>query len=227
MTSGGVNLYLHIKGVMQAMKGIRYNFKPSMRKILQTVGDMKIRNIYVCRRPLSSKFKTLINIVNMASFRKNNPQHDKLFHLFLILQLNDWSSVILEKNEDLNIDYYKPSEVDEVMFIKRDPDTTLSELLTNAIQIYGNNRIFNYDAFSNNCQRFVLDVLSANNIRITKEMNDFILQDVSKLVPQWGKKLAHLVTSAFNRVKMAIQGYGERTIVLTNNDMLDLLNITY
>lgn len=201
----GFDIMQHIEGIRKALEGIRMNFKPSMRELLKKVGQIPIIKIYVCRRPLSSKFSTIINFINKKE------THDKLFHLFLILELQDGQKIMLEKNEDLNIANYKKSNVDEVIEIQSYNQTmmkTINELLKNAIDTYGNKKIFEYDAFSTNCQQFVIDILGGSNIMIDNTTKNFILQDVKDLVPSWAQRLAHGVTSFYNRLKMMIQGYG-------------------
>lgn len=224
---GGFDFIRHLKGIYYALKGTRKNFKPAMREILAKLGNIPIIEMYVCRRPLTQKFKKILEFINNASnFRGET--HDKLFHLFIILRLENNVTVMLEKNEDLNIDYYKASPVDERIQINFNPPLTMNVMLANAISKYGNTRIFQYNAFSTNCQRFVLDVLEANGVQITQEIQTFILQDVRNLVPSWSQKLAFGITSFYNRLKMAFQGYGELDIRnMPNRQILQMLRINY
>lgn len=204
----GFDLMRHLKGIAHALKGVRMNFKPAMREILSKLGDIPVVDMAVCRRPLSSKFTSILGFFNKATGSKGET-HDKLFHLMIVLSLSNGAVVQLEKNEDLNIDYYKKSTVDEVIQMQVPQQTTLNILLQNAISRFGNKRIFEYDAFSNNCQQFVMDVLVANNVQLNDVEKKFILQNVSELVPTWAQRIAHGVTSFYNRLKMAVVGYGQ------------------
>ena len=243
--NAGFDLMAHLEGLQKAIEGVRMNFKPSMRNILKNIGNTPIYKIYVCRRPLSSKFSMIINFVNKIT-NYQGTAHDKLFHLFLILELIDNKKVMLEKNEDLNIEYYNKSNVDEVIELTSyDPTKkiTINELLRKAIEKHGNKKIFEYNAFSTNCQQFVIDILDANDIYIDDRIHDFILQDVKNLVPSWADKLAHGITSLYNRFKMIIQGYGiikpnycafcggytknMRRHINTNDHYLNVLHINY
>lgn len=209
--SGGSDIGSHIKGVVHALSGVRMNFKPEMRKMLEKYGNMPIKEMYVCRRPLRSQLKKIVDTVNKYT-GFNSVSHDTLFHLFFIFVMMDGANLVLEKNEDLNFVGYVPSNLDEKIKIDLNKshkiDITISVLIYNAIAVYGEKRIFEYNAFSTNCQRFVIDVLYANKIMISDKDFDFIMQDVKNLVPVWANKLTHHITSFYNRIKLAVHGYG-------------------
>lgn len=207
MIAHGVDIFGHIKGITEAIKGVRMNLKPSVREILKREGDKRIHVIFVVRRPLSSVFSSLVDLTSKISFFQNKT-HDQLFHLFLVFKLEDDTLVVLEKNEDINMSIFKPSTVDESIKFNVIEPVTINMMLSKVISTYGTRRIFEYDAFSNNCQRFVMDFLISNGINLSQPETSFILQDVSKLAPDWARKLTHGVTSFYNRAKMAIFGYG-------------------
>jgi len=238
--SGGFDFERHLKGIQEALKGVRMNFKPQMRQILEKEGEKKIIKLYVARAPIPSQIKKLADMINkLSGFEKI--QHDKLFHLYLIIKLENMVSVVLEKNEELNMKYYKSSSIEEIKEIFFDKNLNITQLLLNSIDTYGANRIFIYDALTTNCQRFVLDILTANNINVSNDIYSFIIQDVKNLIPTWAHKIANFITSAYNRFKMAIYGYGTLNIhycpicnknikniidhISSNNHLLNLLEI--
>jgi len=200
-----------------ALKGQRDNFKPKMRKLLSVYGDEKISQIQICRRPISSVLNTIINFFSI------NKSHDKYFHLFYIFTLNN-VHLILEKNQELNMDIYKPSNIDEIINIPL-VDTTINTLLNNAIKEFGKNRILVYNAVSNNCQRFVMDIAIANNFFINADTALFILQNTKNLLPEWADKLTYTITNLANRANILIEGYGIKT--LTNKQIKNILQINY
>jgi hypothetical protein len=118
---------------------------------------------------------------------------------------------LLEKNEDINLGKYEPSQIDEKIKIPIPPHSklTINRLLDNTVQTFSPERVFEYDPFSTNCQRFVMDILSANKIPLSQQDVDFILQDVKDLIPHWAKKLAHSVSNVYNRLKLVWEGHGE------------------
>lgn len=133
--------------------------------------------------------------------------HDQLFHLFFVANLGS-ANIVLEKNEDINLGIYKPNQLDEAVTIPTPSGYTLMKLLSTAIERVPAARLFHYDAFSTNCQRFVIDVIDANRLPISTAARSFILQDVGQLARPWQKKLTSFFTSLANRGKMAIQGEG-------------------
>lgn len=133
--------------------------------------------------------------------------HDQLFHLFFVANLGS-ANIVLEKNEDINLGQYTPSQLDEAVTIPTPSGYTLMKLIGTAIERVPTARLFHYDAFSTNCQRFVIDVIDANRLPISTAARSFILQDVGQLARPWQKKLTSFFTSLANRGKMAIQGEG-------------------
>jgi hypothetical protein len=206
--SGENELIRHLKGITRAIYDIRLNIKPESRKIIKKYGDIPIIEMYVSRRPITSKYRTLLDYANKLSGHEPVP-HDKLFHLFFIFVLEDNTKIIMEKNEDININYYDPSQIDETKKINIRYSPTINELFYNTIKKYGERRVFEYDPFSWNCQRFVMDVLESNNIHVTPTERKFILQKVKDIAPKWAQKLGKLSANIYNRLKMAIYGYGE------------------
>jgi len=145
--------------------------------------------------------------VGGAGGRAGGVAHDQLFHLFFVANLGT-ANIVLEKNEDINLGHYTPSQLDEAVTIPTPSGYTLMKLLGTAIERVPASRLFHYDAFSTNCQRFVIDVIDANRLPISAATRSFILQDVGQLARPWQKKLTSFFTSLANRGKMAIQGEG-------------------
>lgn len=198
-----------LNGVKMAIKGVRTNLKPSVRKILEK-NDGVITEMYACRRPLSSKFKQLIHWV--GSLGQSSQAHDDLFHLFLVVKLDNGHTYVMEKNEDINIKPYEPNDLDECIPIPLNQSITMAEALLVTRERVGDKRFYLYDAFNGrgggNCQSFVMDVLTSIGIDVSPSVKDFILQDVSTLVPEWSQKLASFFTSLYNRGKTFVVGEG-------------------
>lgn len=194
----------HMRGLLMALRGTRTNLKPSVRKILEQIGNVPIDSIQVVRRPLSTKIKSI-----MWLLRVDSGEHDRFFHLFLVLHLSGQAvKWVVEKNEDLNVVPYNPVEIDEAVSIPTPDGLTMTKLFENAIRKIPKQRLFHYDTFTSNCQRFVIDMLQASGIQMTPMLMDFILQDLSKLGTRWQKRLASFFTSLANRGKLAIVGEG-------------------
>lgn len=197
-----------ISDVGYAIKGTRDDFKPSMRDLLKRDGDVVIKRIKVCRAPISSKIPALLNIYNkIVGFKA--PPHDQLYHLYIIFYLNNDHIVRIEKNQELNAEYYRNApEVEECVDVNLNKKISMNTMLKNVINVYGKDRVFRYDAFSNNCQRFILDLLLSNDIVVSTDLYKFIFQDVSDLTDNFGKKITSILTDLSNRMGIIISGKG-------------------
>ena len=201
------------RGAKMAWRGVRTNLKPSVRRILEKHGETPITELYVVRTPLNARFQQLVE-------HFNGQAHDQLFHLFMVMVLSDGSSWIVEKREDINVE---PNDIDlgllsslgnndqavdarKVQMNKA--NFGLKYFLDSARNYMGPTAFYTYDAFSTNCQNFVLNCLIGNNIAVSPQLREFIMQDVRELVPNWAKKVAFNVTSFYNRLKTLIAGEG-------------------
>jgi hypothetical protein len=211
-----------IQGVVKSITGTRDNFKPSMRAHLEKDGDTPITGISIARTVLGRTFTKVLGMIQKLGNHIPNVPHDYLFHVFAIIKLSNGSSYIIEKNQDLNMVKYSPRPNQEVVALSSVPSgLTMNKMLETTINKVGKERVFHYSAFSNNCQRFLMDLLESNNVSLSQSEKSFILQDVSDLVPSWGKKLAQILTDTKNRLDMATEGYGlskKQTDVIENID---------
>ena len=92
----------------------------------------------------------------------NNDQYDKLFHLALIATVQTPQgdkNAVLEKNATINISTsYKTNSDTEVMDVPLgNKQLTIKSLLDNTLSQIGNKRFFLYDAFTTNCQQFIIE----------------------------------------------------------------------
>ena len=78
----------------------KLDFSNKIKKILNKYGERKIRAIRIGRRPINNKVEKAFNIISLGKWSKLRDQYyyDKLFHLFLIITLEDGSVISLEKN---------------------------------------------------------------------------------------------------------------------------------
>jgi hypothetical protein len=199
----------HVKGVWMAIKGVRTNLKPSVREILEKVGDIPIREIYICRQLLGKTYNQVLNLFNRIANRKM--VHDQLFHLYLICVLENGQKIAIEKNEDINMFNYKnqdlPKEIIKISDIPK--GLTINVMLQNTRNQIGDHDFFTYNAFSTNCQHFVYHLIESNiRSHPNPEEKRFILQDVKDLAPDWSQKMAFFLTSLKNRINTVIQGEG-------------------
>lgn len=197
----------HIKGLFMSIKGYRTNLKPSARKVIEENAENYITTLKIIRRPLRSEFKAMVKYVGSKEELKKN--HDTLFHLLIVVKLDNGNEIKIEKNQDINIEKFVPALIDESLNVQLNKKLTIMELLETTRKNVGDVVFFNYDAFSTNCQRFVKNVIDANQLNNDTNIHSFVMQDVSKLVPSFTKKLAHILTDGYNRGLTAVHGEGK------------------
>jgi len=154
------------------------NYSRPARDVIRKYGDTEIVKIEVGRTPVQSAITAALNVVSLGQFSKNNP-YDKLFHLFIKLTLEDNVVLSLEKNEVITIGLWKDRSNTEYQVLPLGNPMSLKELLEKA-RVRMGDRFFRYDSAVNNCQDFVMNVLSASSIG-TKANFNFIKQDTEQL----------------------------------------------
>jgi len=164
---------------------IRRDYRPQIRELLKKVGDKKILNIVLQRVPIESTIRNALNILTLGTFEKQTQKlgYDKLFHLSMIVGLEgEKKPLVVEKNEVINISYNIPpmKKGGDRMIVPVKKSITLNEMLDNAQKVQGSN-FFLYDAFKNNCQMFIRDLLKYSGL-LTPQSEAFIYQDVKELV---------------------------------------------
>jgi len=172
-------------------------------KTLNQFGNIPIQELTVMRSPVTSYMVYLMNLVTLGKFGelKEKYQFDKMFHLSLVAKVkynNAETQVIIEKNERVNIsDSFKINKDTQFQSIPIKKTVTISELINNAKTCMGENNFYDYDAFNNNCQVFILNILQCSGL-LTEDARKFIYQDVSgiaKEIPSSSNKLIRTLTT--------------------------------
>ena len=158
----------------------------SSQKMFDMYGGYEIKRLQIYRTPISSAINSFLKVI---SFGKFNNEYDKLFHLALIATIQTPQGdkqCVLEKNATINISTsYKTNSDTEVMDVPLDKSLTIKSMLDNTLQKIGNKRFYLYDAFSTNCQQFLIDILNSNNLN-NQQITNFVLQPLDKLVKNLG-----------------------------------------
>lgn len=185
-------------------------------EILRRYGDFKVVGIYPRRKPVIPAIESFINVISLGKYEANKAKanYDKMFHLGVILMLENMKGILVEKNEKINITDDFDNIDEEVIECKYNGGATLREFLENARKLVGDYTFFQYNAFSNNCQAFVNNLLIANGA-MTREAGEWIKQDVGKILkglPPWVPKISQFVTDSYAKIRQ-IFGAGKRTYV--------------
>lgn len=169
---------------------------------LKQYGDYPIVGMQIRRQPIMKVLSTILNIISLGNFDpKKYGGYDKLYHLFMVVRVNTPTGkkeILIEKNQSINISTSIPKQVKEteIINIASVPNLTINIMLNNTLNKVGENQYFVYDPFSNNCQRFITDVLASNNL-LGENYSKWILQDLTELVkklPQFTKSISKGVT---------------------------------
>src|SRR5574343_20494 len=181
----------------------RDTYNNTSSKTLEQYGKYPIIGITLSRAPIQTMLRKALDVVSLGAFSKAAEKYgyDKLFHLSMLVDLDVNGSrrrVVVEKNAVINISpkFKAESEAEYLpIALPQDREITLDELMGNAKTIIGQ-KYFPYNAWNNNCQVFIREVLASNGLN-SKTAQDWLFQDVTKLaeeLPAVSKEIANAVT---------------------------------
>lgn len=208
-TKGGVLTSMY--HLLQAVP-VREAFSISDKAFIQEYGNFPINRIKVCRTPLSNIVGKALNYITLGKFERAMAKYgfDALFHLFMLIDIIDTSkdgkivTAILEKNETPRCHLYDEAMPNstQCMYVMKRYDGTLNSLIQTTQAEMGRS-FWVYDAFRNNCQDFLLNVLGSNGL-LTEALQTFIKQDVSSIVndmPSYTPGVARHVTDTIRKIR--------------------------
>jgi hypothetical protein len=178
----------------------RQEFSPRVKALLNQFGRVPIKHITICRNPLRE-------ITFIAKIVSSLP-YDKLYHLFLKIELQTGQQIVLEKNEQINMDIFRGfkqgTEVKEIT--APTSHLTIDIMLNKTKEAMGNN-FFTYQAGNNNCQTFIYTILKVNNL-LTPDNEIFILQRKTAEIfkNETLRKFTNTLTDVAGRLDVIKQG---------------------
>lgn len=149
-------------------------------KLLAEHGTSRITSITVVREPVQSR--KIMDVLSMGQLEKNLSKigYDELFHLSMNIQLDDGYTFNLGKGEIIHTGpVVSVSEADEMSATTHGQE--LQAVFDNLERILTPNRLYRYDALTNNCQDFVKNFLAMSNAYNPK-METFIKQDANAIL---------------------------------------------
>jgi hypothetical protein len=202
-------------------KGIREDYPPKVRQVLEQYGNANVIKLNVIREPIKKFIDYALNIISLGRWgeAKRRLNYDKLFHLYMIatLQLTngDMGYLKIEKNEVINIttDLGTRDQQAEYETVPVPCCLTVFEMMNNTREAVGP-AMFKYEAFNNNCQIFLLNILKANDLA-TGHVSAFINQGVENLLqelPQYVRPFANLTTNIAGLANRIVYGRGEEPL---------------
>ena len=195
----------------------RNDYPPAERSLIDRYGNKKIIAICIYREKLSSTVSNLANVITLGQFNKvkNKYGYDELYHLMMVLTLDGGIPILVEKNEVINIHEYpniKPNYDKFELSLPSNWNTDFKQFLANTQTFMGSD-YFTYDAFSNNCQRFIKSAIIANPPlqQENPQAVRFIEQDLSGLqrdLSPTSKSIFKGITDLASRLNVLAKGKG-------------------
>jgi len=177
---------------------------PSVKDIMNNRGQEIITSITLRRNPVSSLITGAMNAVSLGSFQKNldKQPYDKLFHLAMLVQTAN-TKFLLEKIERVNVSSSigSPEGLETLFVPLNGKEITVFDLINNTLLQMGKNKFLDYDAVTNNCQVFIMNVLDANGL-LNDGNQSWVKQDTevlfkgNKTLAKISKKLTDIGASA-------------------------------
>ena len=206
----------------------RNDYPPKVRDLIKQYGNKTIKSITADRTPVPDVLTNALNIVSFGAFKKrfNKLPYDKLFHLRLDLIFSDNSKLAVEKNEVINM-YTNPKRLkgSEQIEINNVPlNLTLNSLLEGGKKIQGS-KFFNYSAYNNNCQDFIIALLKGSNIG-TEQNYNFIKQNTDSLFKgdSFLRKFSNTVTDIGAKANEITTGTGIENIYKNKLNNINNIN---
>ncbi len=216
LKSGVKNVYGRVKAFIT---GVRNDFQPYVRSLLEKIKDKKVVSAVVIREPIKDAIGMLANAVSMGKigeFKKQNGVDD-LFHLFMILTLDDGTFVRVEKNSEIDIFAVNSipqdsREQNRLQLVMPTEQRSLNDMLNITREKIGDKLFYEYDPILNNCQNFLYNLLNSNGYaELNPRMQSFIIQDLTKLsktLSPISKDLLTGITTLGKRVQILTGGSG-------------------
>jgi hypothetical protein len=177
---------------------------PAVDEIMKKYGFFNITGFAIHRTPVQKILQSVLNVVSLGKFKKSlEEKYDEVFHLFIVfrLQYGDGPDKFItyfltEKTPNITVEQRKDfgsphTKLEDIRIGTVTHPVTVKQMYDAAIKAQGPD-FFRYNAYSNNCQVYIKNLLNA--IGIT-EFDSFIYQPINGILEGFAKKFANVVTS--------------------------------
>lgn len=210
----------------------RKEYTNKTRNNLNKFKNAQIFKMTLVRKPVNSTLINVLNVLSFGLFKKMMKSHsfDEMFHLSLVVTFRSGINLLIEKQAEINIDSDFEKELTELsevlpMESYQANSLTLGQLMENTRKFMGDRKYFDYDAFNNNCQNFILSILNANNLNRPK-YQDFIYQDIRELYKELEDKAGYVSTISKFTTRMG-KAWNKLTGAGTTKDLKKVYPINY
>jgi len=205
-------------------------FPPKSRKLIEEVGKEKVQSLRLERAPIL----TWLNFATFGKYKKilSGLGYDQMYHLSIVI--ND--KYRMEKNQVLNFERYKKQKKVQTLDVPIPPeyDATIDDLINATRDYMGPERFSRYNVGSENCQKFINSVLTANHL-MNPELEKFVDQDVEAVLKQapGSKTIITKITDLAAKINRLIEGEGVKgglkgvLLKFSSTEMSQLENVYY
>ena len=199
---------------MLDMENLLPNLPRKVQNLYKKVKNDKVVELEIFRRPVGKAIEKALDAFSGNAVEKffKNTNYDKLFHLGIIVN----KKYLFHKQENFELStipggyakFIKGKELELSPVSGFSDDLTIKRMFRDTRKLMGEKKFYGYSAFSNNCQKFVVKVMTAIGAKFNK---DFVLQDLKKLskkVPSFTKNLTNFFTD-FARTARRVIGFGQ------------------
>jgi hypothetical protein len=211
-----------------AFFNVKLDYREQAKANLYAHGTKIIKSIEAVRTPIMNVINKTLNVLSFGMLNKLKSKYgyDQLFHLGIVVVLEDDTKLVIEKLEKISISkftnsYIKSnSEVKRVdMKLKR---LSLFDLMNNARRKIGDTEFFSYDGTgkrgtTNNCQDFIINLLKYSGLENT-EIYNFVKQELDQLLQKMPKYIHSISKGTTDLANKATQLIG------LGKDITDLKN---
>ncbi len=193
-------------------------YRLKAEKMINYYGSYDITEILAVRTPIMAVVDKALDVFSLGQWSrlKREFNHDQMFHLGIVVTLNDGKNtrLVIEKLERVSIEPFKNSYIKSNSEVKQVPmnlkKVSLYDLLNNAKRGMGTDRFYGYSGTGNghdpnsinNCQTFIMALLNYSGLG-DPESKQFIQQNLEQLLKKLNKtthKIAQKVTDTASKL---------------------------
>lgn len=196
--------------------------------------DNYVKNLYICRKPVQKIILDLIKLLN-SDFKKllkdERYTYDKIFHLYLIIQLDNNVFIRTEKNPRIIFKYideddFKTNDYYQIKCYNFSNKCTFYDLIIECQKRMGEN-YDKYESITNNCQTYVLNMIESFFSVIHVPMPDVYKKYIYLDIPQTINKFSNndVINSFSAKISKFLTDIGHKfsSLVGNGNEYSDIM----
>ncbi len=154
-----------------------------INRLIDKYGNNKIIEINICRTPIQTFNKILLHFATFGTLTQKQKEYnyDDIFHLYTNIKLDNGLIIGMEKNERINLVKDGIPTNNKTQCIKlntTNKNLSLADFIINGEKVGGAN-FWRYDFHTNNCQKWIHDLLLGSHI---KSLTKFVMQKIGDIL---------------------------------------------